>query len=140
MTTTQTRPCECGKKMILRSVGAALLVYPVQQPQVWWCGGCGRIEEAPPFRARTIEAAEMYHWEQAQDASVRVWVAEIMRGGKPYYWTGEWVIGIRMGDAEFVITDDIHRARQFPSEESAFEIAADAGVWPAFFIREHQIG
>jgi len=65
--TTETKPCECGKKMILRRLNHVLATYPPQYPQEWWCGGCGRTENGPTLRGMTKEEMDMKEWESQQN-------------------------------------------------------------------------
>lgn len=57
-----TKPCECGKKMILCYKGYVLDSYPVIDPWQWWCGGCDRVEDAPSVRDRTQGQVDMDRW------------------------------------------------------------------------------
>lgn len=43
----ETKPCECGMKMILRSNGPTILTLPPQSPTEWYCGGCGHVKLGP---------------------------------------------------------------------------------------------
>lgn len=62
---TETKPCQCGKKMILISTGIVLTCYPPIYPRIWWCGGCGAKEEGTPVRGETVEGKNMRLWKEA---------------------------------------------------------------------------
>ncbi len=61
-----TRPCGCGKKMILVSTGITLTSYPAQHPTLWKCYGCGAAEKGPIFQEQTTEQAQRQRWEENQ--------------------------------------------------------------------------
>lgn len=44
---TMTKPCECGKRMILRDSRLVILTHPAKVRSYWWCGQCGRTEQGP---------------------------------------------------------------------------------------------
>lgn len=60
-----TKPCECGKRMILVETGLVLASIPERYVREWWCGGCGRKETAPPRVAENKDAVEYRRWESA---------------------------------------------------------------------------
>lgn len=64
----ETKPCECGKLMILRGTGHILTSYPPQYPQVWYCGGCDRTEKGPTLQGR-LPPSFMDDWRQANGLS-----------------------------------------------------------------------
>lgn len=132
-----TKGCVCGRNMILVGRGGELLSQPPVQNRVWICYGCGNEEEGPPYRSKTKEAIERKMWEEAQSRTV--WVGEHRLFGKPYYWTGEVAFSPNTNHT-FVFTDDIHKARQFPSEKVAFEVLSANHFWPTYQIAEHMIG
>lgn len=61
----ETKPCECGKKMILSSRGLGLSDPPVRFYE-WWCA-CGRKEDAPSMREPRYDA-RLARWEAANRA------------------------------------------------------------------------
>ncbi len=65
MNEQQTKPCQCGKKMILRKTGMCLTTYPAQYPTYWFCAGCGTREEGPTLRDKTDLEIETEAWEEA---------------------------------------------------------------------------
>ncbi len=62
----ETKSCACGKRMILRRTGNALLSMPPQWVREWWCA-CGRTEPAEPERDLHPRNVLMKQWEEAQD-------------------------------------------------------------------------
>lgn len=60
-----TKPCDCGKKMILVHTGEIHLTDPAQFPQEWWCGGCGKTEPGPTCRGKTDDELRMEQWRAA---------------------------------------------------------------------------
>lgn len=64
---SRTKPCECGKQMILEPTGKALLVDPPMQQQNWRCFGCGAIKSGPVLKSKTQEQLSRELWEQEQD-------------------------------------------------------------------------
>lgn len=60
----ETKPCKCGKKMILISSGTILFTYPAQHPQEWFCDGCGHKEKGPTLRGMTKDEIDRDAWEQ----------------------------------------------------------------------------
>ena len=61
----QTKPCECGKNMILRGTGRVLTTYPPQYPMDWFCAGCGARTVGPVIRGKTDEEVAIEDWERA---------------------------------------------------------------------------
>ena len=41
ITSEQTRPCDCGKLMVLETANIVLTTIPPQTPTLWRCYGCG---------------------------------------------------------------------------------------------------
>lgn len=138
----ETKPCGCGKKMILVALEGQLLTYPPQQSQAWWCYGCGAQESGPTIRYETKKEANRKRWEAAQTRTV--WVGELRTQTVTLYWTGDRVTP----NLEFVLTDDIHRARHFASQAEAESVLSAVSFWPRYNeeyrteyrIEEHEIG
>lgn len=63
---TQTKPCQCGKKMILIPTGIVLTAYPPQYPHIWWCK-CGNEEFYGNISGATQGDVTEQMWELAQD-------------------------------------------------------------------------
>lgn len=130
--------------MILVATECQLLTYPPQQSQVWCCYGCGAQESGPTIRYETKKEANRKRWEAAQTRTI--WVGELRTPAVTLYWTGDRVTS--RDRLEFVLTDDIHRARHFAGEVEAQEVLSAVGFWPRYNeeyrteyrIEEHQIG
>lgn len=61
----ETKPCGCGRKMILIDKPFALTTYPPQYPREWWCGGCGATAPAPNYVPPTMHEINQGKWEEA---------------------------------------------------------------------------
>jgi len=67
--TTETKPCVCGKLMILKEVQAVRILSSSRRyPCIWWCGGCGNRLSSEPLRERPRPDTDMYAWEEANRA------------------------------------------------------------------------
>lgn len=64
----ETKPCSCGKKMLLVDTGVCYPSYPAQYPQEWHCG-CGRREAAGIRMESTADERFMELWEKANEGS-----------------------------------------------------------------------
>ena len=60
-----TRPCTCGKLMILRWAGMVLTSYPAQYPTVWFCGECGDSEAGPTIMDVSPHYDDFIRWAEA---------------------------------------------------------------------------
>ena len=60
-----TRPCPCGKKMILEFTGVCLTSLPIQYPTKWKCWGCLREDPGPTIVKRTADQLSMERWREA---------------------------------------------------------------------------
>jgi hypothetical protein len=61
----EARVCSvCGKVMIKRDTGVALMSYPAQYPWDWWCG-CGHTEPGGVRWGKTEVEMAQNEWEQA---------------------------------------------------------------------------
>ncbi len=63
-----TRPCNCGKLMILEGLGFALSSNPPQVPTRWHCYGCHQILKGPILVERNTSDAE--RWAMANKATL----------------------------------------------------------------------
>ena len=62
---TLTKPCKCGKRMIVE-------LYPRQQTSVevttrWKCYGCGDWEDGPTLRNKSLEELQRDRWKHANE-------------------------------------------------------------------------
>lgn len=65
-----TKPCQCGKRMILRTTDQILLSYPGRMKEEWWCGGCGQTEQiGGAVTGITKESMDMLTWKAANQSN-----------------------------------------------------------------------
>ena len=62
----ETKPCQCGKKMIKRARSTMLMSCPPKVQMEWWCGGCGAEEKAEIVSVDQDEPA-LERWKRAQE-------------------------------------------------------------------------
>jgi len=134
-----TKPCTCGKIMILVPRSIANLSYPIQIQETWVCHGCGNTEEGPVHRAETNEEIERRAWEQAQRKTT--WVGAYRTKYKTLYWTGHQTVSL--DNFGFVLTNNINEAKHFNTELEALKAMAMAGFYPRpeeeYQVEEHEI-
>ena len=67
MSEQQTKPCECGKNMILCNCmpGGMPGTYPRQYPMDWFCAGCSARTKGPTLRGKTYLEKDIEDWERA---------------------------------------------------------------------------
>ena len=66
-----TKPCECGKRMILTETELVYMSDPPQYPLRWQCFGCGSTDaDAPVFRPfKSHMPTNEQRWRAAQSES-----------------------------------------------------------------------
>jgi hypothetical protein len=63
-----TKPCSCGKQMILEiDTTNALLSYPLQMHSNWVCYGCNTSEKGPIVRQRSNEEINEARWREVNN-------------------------------------------------------------------------
>lgn len=62
----QTRPCVCGKKLVLFHSGVDYIADPVIYLTEWRCYGCGAMSPGKSITGKSNEEQNRKSWEEMQ--------------------------------------------------------------------------